>query len=75
MWELFKEIVSKLDSLHLFLLIPLVVLSYLTIVLIRFLEKKDQQLMVFAEKTIEHTKTITRLIDVLNSAISGGRVK
>ena len=84
MWELFKEIVSKLDSVHLFMLIPLVALAYLVIVLIKMIEKKDsqfhesfsekeKQMLAFAEKTFEHTVTITRMIDVLNVLV--GKLK
>ncbi|MBU2249210.1 MAG: hypothetical protein KKD77_20855, partial [Gammaproteobacteria bacterium] len=66
------------------ILVPLVALTYLVFVLIKMIEKKDsqfhesfmekeKQMLAFAEKTFEHTLTITRMVDVLNVLV--GKLK
>jgi len=84
MWKLFSDIVCKLEAVHILMVIPIVALAYLVIVLVKMIQKKDEQfsaafqkkeeqMLAFADKTFAHTQTIARMIDILNVLI--GKLK
>uniref|UniRef100_A0A6H1ZHQ0 Uncharacterized protein n=1 Tax=viral metagenome TaxID=1070528 RepID=A0A6H1ZHQ0_9ZZZZ len=87
MYDLGKEIVTKLDASHVFLLIVVGILVYIIVLLMKMIkekdkaiqekdkqftasfEKKEEQMMVFATKTFDHTSAINHLADVVSLII------
>jgi len=84
MWKLGSEIVGKLEAIHILFLLPIVALCYVLFMLIKMMQKrderaaaafnkKDDQLLSFADKTFEHTTVLNRLVDMLSTVI--GKLK